>query len=41
MTAKATKAATKWDADKQSLERAKDALAIVLSQIEDTEGRTL
>jgi CheY-like chemotaxis protein/chromosome segregation ATPase len=35
------KAASKWEADKQSLERAKDALAVVLAQIEDTEGRTL
>ena len=35
------RAASKWEADKQSLERAKDALAVVLAQIEDTEGRTL
>jgi DNA-binding response OmpR family regulator/chromosome segregation ATPase len=40
-SSRAGKAATKWDADKQSLERAKDALAVVLAQIEDTEGRTL
>ncbi|HEY5146691.1 MAG TPA: response regulator [Polyangiaceae bacterium] len=40
-SSRASKAATKWDADKQSLERAKDALAVVLAQIEDTEGRTL
>ncbi len=37
----ASKAASKWEADKQSLERAKDALAVVLAQIEDTEARTL
>jgi CheY-like chemotaxis protein len=29
----------KWDADRQSLERAKDALAVALSQIEDAENR--
>ncbi len=40
-SARAAKAAAKWEADKQSMERAKDALAVVLSQIEDTEGRTL
>ncbi len=38
---RAANAASKWEADKQSLERAKDALAVVLAQIEDTEGRTL
>lgn len=37
----ASKAASKWESDKQSLERAKDALAVVLAQIEDTEARTL
>jgi CheY-like chemotaxis protein/chromosome segregation ATPase len=40
-SARAAKATSKWEADKQSLERAKDALAVVLAQIEDTEGRTL
>ena len=40
-SSRATKATAKWDADRQSLERAKDALAVVLAQIEDTEGRTL
>ncbi len=40
-SARAEKAATKWEADKQSLERAKDALAVALAQIEDTEARTL
>ncbi len=40
-SSRAGKAASKWEADKQSLERAKDALAVVLAQIEDTEGRTL
>ena len=38
---RADKAATKWEADKQALERAKDALAVALAQIEDTEARTL
>ncbi len=38
---RAAKASSKWEADKQSLERAKDALAVVLAQIEDAEGRTL
>ena len=40
-SSRASKAASKWEADKQSLERAKDALAVALAQIEDTEGRTL
>ena len=40
-SSRADKAAKKWDADKQSLERAKDALAVALAQIEDTEARTL
>jgi DNA-binding response OmpR family regulator len=39
-SSRATKATAKWEADKQSLERAKDALAVVLAQIEDTEART-
>jgi regulator of replication initiation timing len=29
----------KWDADRQSLDRAKDALAVALAQIEEVEGR--
>jgi CheY-like chemotaxis protein len=40
-SSRADKAVAKWDADKQSLERAKDALAVALAQIEDTEARTL
>jgi chromosome segregation ATPase len=38
-SARADKAQAKWDADRQSLERAKDALAVVLGQIEEVEGR--
>jgi CheY-like chemotaxis protein/chromosome segregation ATPase len=37
---RAHKATAKWDADKQSLERAKDALAVALAQIEEAEGRS-
>ena len=40
-SSRATRAVSKWEADRQSLERAKDALAVVLAQIEDTEGRSL
>ena len=40
-SSRAKKATSKWEADRQSLERAKDALAVVLAQIEDTEARTL
>jgi CheY-like chemotaxis protein/chromosome segregation ATPase len=36
---RAERVRAKWDADRQSLERAKDALAVALSQIEDTENR--
>ncbi|MGO9834366.1 MAG: response regulator [Polyangiaceae bacterium] len=39
-TVRADKAHTKWESDKQSLERAKDALAVALSQIEEAEGRS-
>jgi CheY-like chemotaxis protein/chromosome segregation ATPase len=38
-SSRADKAHTKWEGDKQSLERAKDALAVALSQIEEAEGR--
>jgi CheY-like chemotaxis protein len=38
-TVRADKAHAKWESDKQSLERAKDALAVALSQIEEAEGR--
>lgn len=38
---RAQKAVAKWEADRESLERAKDALAVVLSQIEETETRRL
>jgi chromosome segregation ATPase len=38
-TVRADKAHAKWASDKQSLERAKDALAVALSQIEEAEGR--
>ena len=34
-------ASEKWRADKDSLEKAKDALAVVLAQIEETETRSL
>jgi chromosome segregation ATPase len=39
-TVRADKAHMKWESDKQSLERAKDALAVALSQIEEAEGRS-
>ena len=35
------RAVAKWDQDRASLNRAKDALAVVLAQIEETEGRQL
>jgi len=38
-TARAEKASAKWQADRQSLERAKDALAVALAQIEEAEER--
>jgi CheY-like chemotaxis protein/chromosome segregation ATPase len=31
----------KWDSDRQSLDRAKDALAVALAQIEEVEGRPI
>jgi len=40
-TSRAEKAYAKWEADRVALERAKDALAVVLSQIEDAEGRSI
>jgi CheY-like chemotaxis protein len=40
-TSRADKAQAKWDSDRQSLERAKDALAVALSQIEEAENRSL
>jgi DNA-binding response OmpR family regulator/chromosome segregation ATPase len=39
-TSRADKAQAKWDADKGSLDRAKDALAVALAQIEEAEGRS-
>ena len=39
--ARAEKAYAKWEADRAALERAKDALAVVLGQIEDAEGRSI
>jgi CheY-like chemotaxis protein len=39
-TVRADRAHTKWESDKQSLERAKDALAVALSQIEEAESRS-
>ena len=38
---RADRAQAKWDADRQSLERAKDALAFALAQIEEAEGRSM
>ena len=38
-SSRAEKAVAKWAADKQSLERAKDALAVALTQIEEAESR--
>jgi len=40
-SSRAEKAQAKWEADRQSLERAKDAMAVALSQIEEAEGRPL
>jgi hypothetical protein len=39
--ARAEKAFAKWEQDRIALERAKDALAVVLTQIEDAEGRSI
>jgi CheY-like chemotaxis protein len=38
-SSRADRAIAKWEGDKQSLERAKDALAVALAQIEEAEGR--
>src|SRR5262249_52943244 len=40
-TNKAKRAFAKWDSDKASLERVKDALAVALQQIEDAENRPI
>jgi CheY-like chemotaxis protein len=40
-TARNARALVKWESDKTALERAKDALAVALSQIEETETRSL
>ena len=40
-TARAQRAFAKWESDRTSLDRAKDALAIALAQIEEAEGRPL
>ena len=39
-TGRADRAHAKWEGDKQSLDRAKDALAVALAQIEEAEGRS-
>jgi DNA-binding response OmpR family regulator/chromosome segregation ATPase len=38
---RAERSTAKWEADKHSLERAKDALAVALAQIEEAESRAL
>jgi len=40
-SARASHAVAKWDADRQALERAKDAMAVALVQIEEVEARPL
>jgi CheY-like chemotaxis protein/chromosome segregation ATPase len=40
-SSRAERAYAKWEADRQSLERAKDALAVALAQIEEAEERPL
>jgi CheY-like chemotaxis protein len=40
-SARASHAVAKWEADRQALERAKDAMAVALVQIEEVEGRSL
>ena len=39
-TSRANRAQSKWDADRASLDRAKDALAVALAQIEEAEDRS-
>jgi DNA-binding response OmpR family regulator/chromosome segregation ATPase len=39
-TTRANRAYSKWESDKTSLDRAKDALAVALQQIEEAEART-
>jgi len=40
-SSRATRALAKWEADKASLERAKDALAVALSQLDEAEARPI
>ena len=40
-TARAARAFAKWESDRASLDKAKDALAVALQQIEEAEGRSL
>jgi predicted nucleic acid-binding Zn-ribbon protein len=40
-SARAEHALAKWEADRQSLERAKDAMAVALAQIEEAEARPI
>jgi hypothetical protein len=40
-TARAARAFAKWESDRTSLDKAKDALAVALQQIEDAESRSL
>jgi hypothetical protein len=39
--ARADRAFAKWDADRTSLERAKDAMAIALAEIDEAEARPI
>jgi hypothetical protein len=40
-TARADRAFSKWDADRTSLERAKDALAVALAELDEAEARPI
>jgi len=40
-TARANRAFAKWDADRASLDRAKDALAVALAQLDEAEARSI
>ena len=40
-SSRATRAMAKWEADRASLERAKDALAVALSQLDEAEARQI